>query len=229
MMPGIDPLTLILLAAAAVVFWRLRAVLGQRTGFERPPFDPSAPIREARPQPNAPAVKKDIEATAQDVTPVWSGHAEAGSPLASALEAIAARSPGFTVESFKSGAAVAYEMIVEGFAKGDKQALKPLLSKEVFDGFVSAIDQRNKAGQKKKFQFVGLKSATLQQASLKGNMASLTVRFVSEVIDATMDAAGKVVEGDPRAIQDVVDVWTFERDVTARDPNWKLVDTQDQA
>lgn len=233
MTPGFDPLTLILLAAAAIVIWRLRAVLGQRTGLERPPFDPTAQMPKPAPaRPQGKLGPRDIEGTAVEVkpeSPVWEGHAPAGSPVAKGLEAIAGKARDFNVPSFTTGATLAYEMIVEAFAKGDKTALKPLLARDVYDSFVSEIDARTKAGRKMKFQFVGMKSATLQQATLKGNIATIVVRFLSETISATLDAAGAVVSGDPKTIQDLSDVWTFERDVTSRDPNWKLVATQDNA
>lgn len=233
MTPGFDPLTLILLVAAAIVFWRLRAVLGTRTGFEKPPFNPANanqnnPVEAKTPQ--SPGV--EIEGTAVEVTPpqpVWQGHAEAGTPLAKTLEAISAKARGFDVAAFKSGANIAYEMIVEAFAKGDKQALKPLLARDVYDSFAGAIDQRNKAGETMKMQFIGMKQSRLEQATLKGSVASLTMRFVSEGIRATFDRGGVVIDGDAREISEETDIWTFERDLTARDPNWKLVATQDNA
>ena len=54
---------------------------------------------------------------------------------------------------------------------------------------------------------------------------SLTVRFVSQMISVTRDKAGTIVDGNPDKVADITDVWTFARDVTSRDPNWKLVGT----
>ncbi len=234
---SLDPLNILLLAVALVVFWRLRAVLGTRTGNERPPIDPAgSQTDETRketsktgailrfPQ-NEDKAQRQIEET-EPLPPVWAGFAEPGSALAAALEQVATGDPAFTPRSFVDGAKQAYEMIVEGFARGDKAALKSLLSKEVFDGFSEAIDTREASGQRIDQRFVGISAAKLRAAGLTGNRASLTVEFVSELISATLAKTGEVVEGDLKLIREVTDVWTFERDVSSRDPNWKLVATQ---
>jgi predicted lipid-binding transport protein (Tim44 family) len=120
-------------------------------------------------------------------------------------------------------------MIVEAFAKGDKAELKNLVSREVYDGFASEIDQRGKNGLKLDTKFVGFEKAEVAAAEMQGKRASVTMRFVSQLISATLDNSGAVVEGDPKEIREVVDVWTFERDVNSRDPNWKLVATETPA
>jgi predicted lipid-binding transport protein (Tim44 family) len=158
--------------------------------------------------------------------PVWTGYAEAGSELAAGLEKIAAHDPSFAPKSFVEGAKAAYEMIIDGFASGDKATLKNLLSKDVFDGFARAIDERAAQGLRVGSRFVGIDKAVIQSASLSGNKASITLQFVSELITATYNKADEVIDGDPGHVQEVTDVWTFERDVTSQDPNWRLVATQ---
>jgi predicted lipid-binding transport protein (Tim44 family) len=233
-----DPLNILLLAVALVVFWRLKSVLGTRTGTEKPPLDPFGSKRGEvqadrdtqdgvlRFPQNAPAPAPD-DGEREPAAPVWTGFAEPGSELAAALEQIAEKDPQFTPRSFVEGAKMAYEMVVDGFAKGDKAALKNLLSKDVFDGFARAIDERQAQGQRVESRFVGIDKATVQSASLiGGRKANITMAFVSELITATYDKAGEVIDGDPKEIREVTDVWTFERDVTLRNPNWKLVATQ---
>lgn len=221
-----DSLNLILLVIAAVVAWRLWSVLGTRTGLEKPPIvlTPTTPPSKAD-NSNAPVEGEILPPEPQK--PVWTGHAPEGSALALGLEAVAAKSQGFTVKSFLAGASAAYEMVLEAFAKGDKQALKTLLSKELLDSFNAEIDKRNAQGHSMKFQFVGVKSAELKRAALNGNKAQIEVAFVSDMISATMDKSAVVVDGDDQAIRTVSDLWTFERDVTSRDPNWKLIATDD--
>lgn len=233
-----DPLNILLLAVALVVFWRLKSVLGTRTGTEKPPLDPfptktgeAQKGRDANdtvlrfPQ-NAP-VPSPENADREPPEPIWTGYAEQGSELAASLEQIAEKDPAFAPRSFVEGAKMAYEMIVDGFAKGDKAALKNLLSKEVFEGFARAIDERQAQGQRVESRFVGIDKATIQSASLVGGKkATITMAFVSELITATYDKSGAVIDGDPREISEVTDVWTFERDVTSRNPNWKLVATE---
>lgn len=234
---SLDPLNILLLAVALVVFWRLRSVLGTRTGNERPPVDPVAGRAEERQKepsktgtvlrfpPDAETGQRQVEDD-EPVPPAWTGFAESGSTLATALEQIIAKDEAFTPRIFVEGAKQAYEMIIEGFANGDKPALKNLLSKDVFDGFAEAIDARVAAGQRVDQRFVGISAAKLMAASLTGSKATITIEFVSELISATLSKAGEVVDGDLKQIREVTDVWTFERDVSSRNPNWKLVATQ---
>jgi predicted lipid-binding transport protein (Tim44 family) len=224
----IDPLNLILLAIAVIVAWRLWGMLGSRTGLEKPPLV-LRPAPETRtPGENPTPVDGEI-LEPENRPPVWQGHATAGSEQAEGLEAIAARSPGFTASSFIWGANAAYEMTLEAYAKADKSTLKPLLSRELMDSFSAAIDARKANSQSMTFQFVGVKKADIVRASLSSNKAQVEVAFTAEMISATLDKSGAVVDGDAKSIRTLTDLWTFERDVTARDPNWKIVATDDNA
>jgi predicted lipid-binding transport protein (Tim44 family) len=223
----LDPLNIILLVVAVLVLWKLKSVLGQRTGLEKRPSD-LAPVPQERDNViRLPGVQAKPEAEPKLAEPVWTGHAEAGTPAALGLEQIATASRNFTVPSFLSGSAMAYEMVLEAFAKGDRSALKLLLGKDVMDGFSTAIDQRQKSGQTMNLQFVGMKSSKIEDARLEGSKAQITVRFAAEMINAVIDKDGNTIDGESKQVRDVFDTWTFERDVTARDPNWKLVDTGD--
>lgn len=222
---GIDSFTLVLLVAAAVVFWLLRSVLGRRTGFEKPAPDFTTPAADAKLRKSAQLESENAAVPVSE--PVWKGHVPGNTPAARGLEEIARASRGFDMQSFLAGAKAAYELILEAFAKGDKPALKPLLSRDVFAGFAEAIDTRAKKNESVEFQFVGIKSAAVESAALEANRAAIGVKFVAEVIGATRDAAGKVIEGHEKAVRELVDLWVFERDVSARDPNWKLVSTED--
>ncbi len=228
-----DIYTIIFLALAIFIFLRLRSVLGQRTGRERPPYDPYS-ARDARapasdkvvtlPTRNAEAAPKPLEAI--EPSERWKGIAEQGTPVATGLDAIAAAEPGFDAVQFVAGARAAYEMIVGAFAAGDRKALKGLLSKEVYEGFEGAIRDRESKGETVENRFVSLDNADITGAELRGNTAHVTIRFISQLITATRDKSGNVVDGSPDKVTDVTDVWTFARDVTSRDPNWKLVATE---
>ena len=235
-----DPLNLLLLGIALLVFWRLKSVLGRRTGNERPPFDPiggrqrpgDTAVPEASNSNRAPLPPPSGEAApaaSEPRPPVWTGYAETGSDLATALEKIAAADPAFTPGRFLDGARIAYEMVVDSFARGDKAALRNLLGTEVLEGFTRAIDARKAAGQTVEQQFVGIDQIKLLSAELSGNRVRIGVKFDSQLISATRDGAGAVIEGDPKQIRTTTDLWTFERDVTARDPNWLLTATRELA
>ncbi|MET0278351.1 MAG: Tim44/TimA family putative adaptor protein [Pseudorhodoplanes sp.] len=227
-----DIYTIIFLALAIFIFIRLRSVLGQRTGRERPPYDPYA-TRDAR----APASDKVVtlptrnntETVSRPAEPVadrWKGIAAEGSAIAGGLDAIVASDRSFDAKNFVTGARGAYEMIVGAFASGDRKTLKGLLSREVYDGFEIAIRDREAKGETVENKFVSLDTADIIGAELRNNTAQVTVRFVSQLISATRDKAGTVIDGSPDKVTEVTDVWTFARDVTARDPNWKLVATE---
>ena len=156
----------------------------------------------------------------------WKGVAESGSSTATGLDAIAAAEPGFDVQHFISGARTAYEMVVTAFAEGDRRQLRNLLSREVFDGFDAAISERERRGETAETRFVSIDGATVTAAELRGRIAQLTMRFVSKLISATRDRTGAVTEGNAEKVTDVTDVWTFARDVSSRDPNWKVVATE---
>jgi predicted lipid-binding transport protein (Tim44 family) len=223
-------LELVFLAAiAAFVFFRLFSVLGKRTGNEPPPYDPRrietrrpvgtkddnvVPLARAREMPARPTARDSVMA---NVAP--------GSALALGVEQVREADRSFDPDSFVGGAKVAHEMIARAYADGDRAALKPLLGAEVYASFDSAITAREKAGHKVDFSFVGLKQASLEEAGLRDRIAEVTVRFVSELISATRDAAGAVIEGAAGVVREVTDVWTFARDTRSSDPNWKLIAT----
>jgi predicted lipid-binding transport protein (Tim44 family) len=230
----VDIYTIIFLALAVFIFLRLRSVLGQRTGSERPPYDRAAPNVVQRTQDNnnvvpmpGAVIDQAPLAPSADVAPAdrWKGIAEPGTPLAAGLDAIVAQDSSFDPRHFISGARSAYEMIVLAFANGDRRALKDLLSSEVYESFEAVIKDREKHEQKTETRFVSIDKAELVSADARDRSAQLTVRFVSQMISVTRDKTGTIVDGNPDKVADITDVWTFARDTSSRDPNWKLVGT----
>ena len=230
-----DIYTIIFLALAVFIFLRLRSVLGQRTGRERPPYDPYSAREAARTSTNdnvvalPPRAADAAPTPAADAEPAadrWKGIAEPGSAAAVGLDAVLAQDPSFDPKHFLTGARAAYEMIVTAYAQGDRRNLKNLLSKEVYDSFEAAIKERESRGEKAETRFVSIDKADLAGAEVKGKTAQVTVRFVSQLVSVTHDRDGNVIDGSPDKVTDVTDVWTFARDLSSRDPNWKLVATE---
>jgi len=230
----VDIYTIIFLALAVFIFLRLRNVLGQRTGSERPPFDRAArnavqgaPDSNIVSMPGKVMDQAPLAPTAEVAPPSdrWKGLAEPDSALAQGLDAIAAQDSSFDPRHFLSGARSAYEMIVLAFANGDRRALRDLLSSEVYESFEAVIKDRERHEQKTETRFVSIDKAELVAAEQRDRTAQLTVRFVSQMISVTRDKAGTIVDGNPDRVADITDVWTFARDTTSRDPNWKLVGT----
>ncbi len=227
--------TIFFLVAAVVIFFQLRNVLGRRTGNERPPFDPYTAGRTrdkdkdaaktdnvvSLPRKRAPGEADDTYAAIDAVAPP-------PSELNKGLRAIRDADASFEPKGFVEGAKMAYEMIVMAYADGDRKTLKNLLSREVFDGFVAAIGERETRAEKIQSSFVGIDKADIVSAEMKGSEAHITLRIVSELISATRNKAGEVIDGDPETVAEVKDVWTFARDTRSKDPNWKLVATEEE-
>ena len=231
-----DIYTIIFLALAVFIFFRLRSVLGQRTGRDRPPYDPYSARDAVRspasdkivtlPQrPAEPAVSRPAE-PAQPPADRWKDVAESGSSVAAGLDAIAAADPSFDAKHFITGARAAYEMIVTAFAEGDRRQLRSLLSREVYDGFDAAIGERESRGETAESRFVSIDGSTITAAEQRARTAQITVRFVSKLISVTRGRTGDVIDGNAEKVTDVTDVWTFAREVSSRDPNWKVVATE---
>lgn len=232
----LDVYSLIFLLVAIAIFWKLRSVLGRKTGHERPPADPFARREEKTPTPvpsepgdNVVALPRAARPAPVGAEPANAGVdsiAPAGSALNTALRMIVSADRGFDARHFLDGARVAYEMIVTSFATGDRESLRNLLGPDVFERFDEAITERERRGEAVETTFVGIDKAEITEAALRGSSAQITIRFVSQLISVTRDRNGGVIDGDPVKVTEVTDVWTFARDTRSRDPNWKLVATE---
>jgi predicted lipid-binding transport protein (Tim44 family) len=223
-MTGLD---IIFFAGVALfVGYRLYQVLGTRTGNERPPE-----VRDRPEMPNPNPGRVDAKTLPDNVSPLPRTTRAAPvepvieGPAAVGIAAIRQADKSFSPGSFLEGAKAAHDMIVHAFANGDREALKPLLDKDVYSSFEDAIAAREAAGQKTEFTLVSQRSADFADATLRGRIAEITVKFVSEIMSVTRDTAGAVVDGVAGTVREVTDIWTFARDTRNSDPNWKLVAT----
>lgn len=212
-------LLVILLVAmvAGIVLFRLYTVLGRRTGKEREPQDRLRRVAGA-PQPK----------TSDNVVALPGRTADAeqtDGPAARGLLEIKLADNTFETEHFLEGARSAFQMIGTAFAARDRATLRPLLSDDVYSTFDSVMQERELRGETVCYSFVGFKSVRVVHAALNGDTAEITVEFTAQFTSSTTTAKGDVVEGDPKAVRDVVDVWTFARKIHASDPNWTLVAT----
>jgi predicted lipid-binding transport protein (Tim44 family) len=219
---------------AAFLVLRLRSVLGRRDGHEggyRDPFKtkPGEESTEGKVVPFVDRAKTFHEegAAAKNAREdAEVGEVKIGEDvLSKGIADIHKADPRFNAKDFLTGARAAFEMILEAYAKGDAQTLKPLLNAEVFADFAQAIKDREQAGETLEDTLVGIKSADVVEAYMEGRMAHVTVKFVSEQINVTRDEKGDVVDGNPNAVIEVTDFWTFSRDARSRDVNWTLIAT----
>ena len=232
-MHSLDSITTIVFAlVAVVVIWKLRSVLGERTGSEKPPGSSAfGPRQTSARAPSGgdnvvrwpgPAARQIAEGNGER----WRDVAEPNSPVARGLDAIAAADPAFSAQPFLTGAKAAYEMVVAAFASGDRKTLQNLLAPDVFDSFAAALAERAKRGDTVSTTFVSMDDAKIEEAGVSGRTARITVRFISKLITATRNEAGALVDGNPDQVVDMNDVWSFARETDARNPNWKLVATE---
>jgi len=217
-MTGGLPIDLILFAmVAAFLVLRLRSVLGRRTGYERPPEaapgTPAAAPREADviPMPAAAAAPRGVP--------------DPRSPVGQALMRIRGADPAFDPGAFLGGAEGAFRMIVAAFAAGDRDTLRNLLSDDAYTGFEGAIAQREAAGESQRTELRSIQDMAIEGAELRGTIADITVRIVSDQVNLTIARDGSISAG-AEAVTEITDLWTFQRDVAASDPTWKLVGTR---
>ena len=222
------PIDIILFAmVAAFIVLRLRSVLGRRTGHERQRPDRFSTERQPRDKSGKkPGPEKGADKVVHLPDRRTETAVEAETPLLAALNEIKAADPRFDPDEFVTGALTAFEYVVEAFAEGNADKLRPLLSDEVYDNFASAIEARKQAGETLETAVISIKSMDLLEASLEDGTAFVSVKFDTEQINVTLNEAGDVVDGDADHITRVVDIWTFGRDTQSRDPNWRLVRTE---
>ncbi|MFO0293942.1 MAG: Tim44/TimA family putative adaptor protein [Rhodospirillales bacterium] len=222
---GIAFLDIIFFAmVAGFLILRLRSVLGRRTGDEN-----AERWRAKKPEQVPPAATPAgdnvvrfpdaASAPAEAAAPPAPGSVEAG------IAEIQSADPGFDAAGFAQGARRAFEMIVAAFAQGDAAGLRPLLADPVNDSFAQAIRDRQGRGWTLATTLIGIRSADIVAARMRGRDALVTIRFVSDQVNVTRDAAGEVMEGDPTKVETITDIWTFSRDTRGRDPNWFLAET----
>jgi predicted lipid-binding transport protein (Tim44 family) len=214
MSDGFQYLDILLFAAiAGFLIVRLWTVLGRRTGHERP-RDSTLP-RTLEPRP-APAADPVVALPPRD---------SAVPANADGLARLKNADRTFDDAAFLTGARAAFEMVVNAFAKGDTAALQPLLSESVFASFADAIRQREAAHETLETNLISIRTVAIAGAETEGEMAFVTVKFVSDQTIVTRASDGSVVDGSPDHVVEKTDLWTFARTVRSRDPNWTLVAT----
>lgn len=213
-MNGGFPLDIVLFAlVAAFLALRLRSVLGKRTGYERPPAPITPPARTAGPV---------IDGTVEPAGPA--SHRvlpDPATPAGQALSAMAQADHNFDPGRFLDGAEQAFRLIVNAFAAGDRAALQSLLAPETLAAFEAAITAREQAGETQKTIIHAITELRIESASLHGTQAEITIRYQSDQFSHVVDKAGQTVHGAD-ALTEIVDIWTYIRDLSSPDPSWRL-------
>ena len=211
----------ILALVALFIGLRLYSVLGERTGHEQQPIlKPAEPDPRAAPQITQPAVSQPVSVDSGDLAYV---------PTAGpGVRAILAADPSFDVARFLEGAKSAYRMILEAYWKGELDALKGHVDDHVYEAFAGAVEQRQKDGLTLDNRLVTIDQAVISEATLERGVAILTVRFEADIAAVTRNSEGQVVAGSLSDAVQTRDLWTFRRDTGSRDPNWLLIETDEE-
>ncbi len=209
---------LILFAIAAFVLFRLKSVIGTRTGYEAPPDYLS------RERSSGPARPQPVETDEDDDEGLSRAVPETAKPALARMREV---DPDFSLPGFVEGARGAYEMILMAYEAGDRETLEGLLDPEVYRAFEGVIAEREAKGLNVDARFVGVRDVRLEGAAFDPatGEGELTLRFVGELVTVVRDAEGRVVEGSPEEVRRQTDIWTFGRDMGSRDPNWLLTAT----
>jgi predicted lipid-binding transport protein (Tim44 family) len=230
-MPEIDLPTVIFAVVALFVAWKLRSVLGMRQDSDRP-GGLVAPLRRVPNGANPPIAQPEAARPAlspQAPADRWKGVAEPDPAVWSGLDAISEADRSFAPQAFLAGARGAYDMVVHAFAAADSDTLRSLMAPEAFGNFDNAIRARAAASQTMTTTVVSIDNASIVGAELIRSTAQLRVRFVAKLVSVTRDKQGEVVDGSPNTVVDHIDLWTFDRDVRSRDPNWRLTQTESES
>ncbi len=213
----------ILALVALFIGLRLYSVLGERTGHEQPILKPADP-EQADPlvEPRAQARPSTVAAQGDPDDLSYLPTAGPG------VRALLAADSTFDVARFLDGSKAAYRLVLEAFWKGDLEAMRPYVDNHVFETFASAVEQRSKDGLVLDNRLVAIDQAIIAGAEVDRSVALVTVRFEADIAAVTRNSAGEVVAGSLSDAVQTRDRWTFRRDIASRDPNWLLVETDDE-
>jgi predicted lipid-binding transport protein (Tim44 family) len=211
----------ILVLVALFIGLRLYSVLGERTGHEQQPIlKPADPDARVEPQPAQPAATAPTTNDQGDM---------AFLPTAGpGVRAILAADPTFDVARFLEGAKAAYRLVLEAFWKGDLDNLKTHVDDHVYETFAGAVELRAKDGLTLDNRLVAIDQTVIAEAAIERGVAVVNVRFVADIAAVTRNAQGEVVAGSLSDAVQTRDLWSFRRDVASRDPNWQLIETDEE-
>lgn len=218
-------MTAIIVLALVAIFigLQLYRVLGERTGHEQPILKP------AEPEAGDKLVEPQLRAAPTQLRPTAESDDYSYLPTAGpGVRAILAADPTFDVARFLDGAKAAYRLILESFWKGDADGLKPYVDGHVHETFAGAIEAQKAQGLTIDNRLIAIEQAVIAGAELDQRIALVTVRFEADIAAVTRNAAGDVVAGSLSDAVQTRDRWTFRRDLASADPNWILIETDEE-
>lgn len=212
---------------AAFIAWRLRSVLGKKVEIEKKTFDDIKTVKpiSVRSSESADPVRL-VQDIRQEIIPPVENLSKYSKPIVDKVSDVKKIDQGFTVEGFLKGANAAFEMILQGLSKGDSKTLTRLLKPEVLNLFNDIINERKIKGLVDETTLIAIKNTEITGIDLRNTVAVIKVRFVTEQVKVTKDSEGKIVEGDVSLVEEIEDIWTFEKDLRSNNPNWYLSEVE---
>jgi len=132
----------------------------------------------------------------------------------------------FTLKQFLQGVEKAFEIIIVAFVKGDKKTLNSLVNEEMSKKFISEFDNLKKLNRKISIDIVAMIRNVVDNIEINKNIVHISVKLTSEQITVVTDKNGKIVSGNKDQVEEIDDVWTFERDLNAKNNIWRLSYTE---
>ncbi len=216
---------IILALIAGFILLRLRGVLGQKTGNDNPQFFKREQEKKEAPDDKIVHISDKGQKTKPlDVLDVYLSKITNDS-ITKTIADIKKSDSQFTATGFMDGAKMAYEMVFDGFAKGEKATLEMLLEKNLYETFAAEIDARTGNDITTETTLLSVKAKEIVSATFTGNIVRLAVKFESEQVSVSKNKQGEIVEGNVSDSHLMDDEWLFERDVTSKNPNWKIIET----
>ncbi len=216
---------IILALIAGFILLRLRSILGKKDENDSFNFLQQSKIKQ--PENSDPIIQlgdKSLKVRLRSEQDPYVATLSNGVILQSINE-IKTKDPLFSATTFLEGAKMAFEMVFDGFNKNDKSILSMLLSQEIYDDFLSDIEAREKQENRQETTLLSVAAKEISAIKLDKNMVQITVNFESEQVTVERSKDGSIVAGDPSDVQHVSDEWVFERDITSKNPNWKIIET----
>ena len=208
---------IILVIAIVIIYGKLKNVLGTR---------PDEPKATRLSDESAAKIfdiimeetKQNKQETISDITPE-----KDLTPIEIELRKI----PSFDKQKFLSGAKRAFEMIITAFSKGDVETLEALVSTKLVKKFKEVLHQRQVDGITAETDLIGFQTAEITDVKItSNNLAKISIKFITEQVNLLKNAENQVIEGDENFVQNITDIWTFERQLTSTNPNWLLTSTK---
>ena len=219
---GLNLTAIVILALVALfIGLRLYSVLGERTGHEQPILKPADPDARVEPRPDAPV----STAPGSALDNAGMAYLPTAGP---GVRALLAADASFDVAQFLEGAKAAYRLVMEGYWKGDLDTIRPHVDNHVYETFAGAVEERAKQGLVLDNRLVAIEQAVISDAELKKSVAEVTVRFEADIAAVTRNGEGDVVAGSLSDAVQTRDRWTFRRDLASKDPNWLLIETDEE-